>query len=258
MKTSFYKYHGAGNDFIMIDNRDLSFDKKNTSFINEICNRRTGIGADGVIILENDDNADFRMIYFNADGNESTMCGNGGRCIVAFAKKLEIINEAAIFIAIDGLHLATIGNNNNVNLQMTNVSIVETIGKDFVLDTGSPHYVKIVENFSDNFVSDARKIRNSNRFKEEGINVNFIIVKDNKIEIRTFERGVEDETLACGTGCVAAAISVMSNDNNITKVYLKALGGNLEVKAECNNNRFENIWLFGPTSFVYKGFMNQY
>lgn len=253
MNIAFEKYHGAGNDFVMIDNRTLFFDKKDINLIATICERRIGIGADGLILLENDTETDFEMVYYNADGHESTMCGNGGRCLVAFAKSLGIIQNETTFVAIDGLHKATIDKNNNVNLQMKNVDFIEKINDDFVLDTGSPHYVKIVEEYSEKFVNEAQSIRNSKRFIEEGINVNFIKVKGENIEIRTYERGVEDETLACGTGCVAAALSVMTLNEKINFVNLKAMGGQLKVTATRTENGFENVWLFGPTANVFKG-----
>jgi len=253
MQYDFYKYHGAGNDFIIIDNRKFFFDKKNKSYIENICNRRTGVGADGLILLENDSNGDFKMVYFNADGNESTMCGNGGRCIVAFAKKMNIINKETSFEAIDGLHYATIDDKNNVNLQMKDIDIIENTYTDFVLDTGSPHYVKVVDEFTKDFVELARNIRNSKRFKKEGINVNFIKVNENKVTIRTFERGVEDETLACGTGCVAAAISVMEINKTTKDIHLNAKGGELKVSATKDKKGYKNIWLYGPTAFVFKG-----
>lgn len=256
MKITFNKYHGAGNDFVMIDNRNLFFDKNDTDLIAKICNRRIGIGADGLILLENDSSTDFKMVYYNADGNESTMCGNGGRCLVAFAKSLGIIKDKTSFVAIDGLHHATIDENQNVNLQMKDVDFIEEVNNDFVLDTGSPHYVKIVSEYSDNFVSEARNIRNSDRFKKEGINVNFIKVSDNNLEIRTFERGVEDETLACGTGCVAASLSVMKLNSKINNVNLKAMGGNIKVTADRTETGFKNVWLWGPTAVVFKGNFN--
>lgn len=254
MKISFDKYHGTGNDFIMIDNRALLFDKKNTALVAKMCSRRFGIGADGLILLEKHEDYDFKMIYYNADGNESTMCGNGGRCIVAFAKKLGIITEKADFEAIDGFHTAIINENFAVDLQMKNVAEIETINGDFVLDTGSPHYVKMVSGFTENFVAEASAIRNSAAFVNEGINVNFIKkLEANKVEIRTFERGVEDETFACGTGCVAAALSIMKQNENTESIHLKTKGGNIKVSAKREENKFTNVWLFGPTQFVFEG-----
>ena len=253
MQTEFHKYHGAGNDFIIIDDRENLFDKKNQAFIQKLCSRRFGIGADGLILLENDSESDFRMVYFNADGNESSMCGNGGRCIVAFAKKLDIISGKTKFIAIDGLHYAEIDDNNYVKLQMKDVETINNIDGDFVSDTGSPHYVKIVKEHTTNFVEEAKTIRNSQEYQAKGINVNFITINDRFIDIRTFERGVENETLACGTGCVAAALSVMELQNNTNKVLLKTKGGNIEVTATKTDKGYQNVYLYGPTEFVFAG-----
>jgi len=197
------------------------------------------------------------MVYYNADGNESTMCGNGGRCIVAFAKKINIIQKKTTFVAIDGLHNAIIDKDDFVDLQMKNVENISKVNNDFILDTGSPHYVKLVDSFTKNFIVNAKQIRNSNNFIKEGINVNFIKVNNNNIEIRTFERGVEDETLACGTGCVASALVVMKLNKELSKIKLKAKGGNLEVKAIQTENGFKDIWLYGPTKFVFKGHINK-
>lgn len=257
MKTSFNKYHGTGNDFIMIDNRSLEFDAKDQVLIEKMCSRRFGIGADGLILLENDEKLDFKMVYFNADGNESTMCGNGGRCIVAFAKRLNIIDKNAEFMAIDGYHKATINENFEVNLQMKNVEDIELLNQDFVLDTGSPHYVKIVDAFEEEFVNQARAIRNSDRFVKQGINVNFIKqLSENELEIRTFERGVEDETYACGTGCVASALSIMHKNQKTQEISLITKGGNIKVNADFKNGVYSNVWLWGPTAFVYSGNYN--
>lgn len=254
MIISFNKYHGTGNDFIIIDNRSLFFDKKNTKLIADMCSRRFGIGADGLILLENHKDYDFEMVYFNADGNESTMCGNGGRCIVAFAKKLNIINSKANFEAIDGFHTATINENFEVDLQMKNVDDMEILNGDFVLDTGSPHYVKMVKSFPENFVEQARAIRNSAPFVKVGINVNFVkTLEATKVEIRTFERGVEDETYACGTGCVASALSIMKQNDSVSDIHLTTKGGNIRVSAKNNGKSFTDVWLFGPTKFVFEG-----
>lgn len=257
MIISFNKYHGTGNDFVIIDNRLLTFDKKNTKLVAEMCSRRFGIGADGLILLENHAEHDFEMVYYNADGNESTMCGNGGRCIVAFAKKIGVIKNTANFMAIDGFHQATINEQFEVDLQMKNVDEIELVDGDFVLDTGSPHYVKIVTEFTEDFVNEARAIRNNDTFRKEGINVNFIKkINDTEVEIRTFERGVEDETFACGTGCVASALSIMNQNKNTETIHLKTKGGNIRVKAQKKSDTYTDVWLFGPTKYVFEGIYN--
>lgn len=249
----FYKYQGTGNDFVMIDNRESVYTP--TAERNKfLCDRKFGIGADGLICLQPSENYDFEMLYFNSDGNESTMCGNGGRCLVAFAKQLGIITNKAIFNAIDGLHEATIDENNWVELKMTNVASVENNNTHFVLNTGSPHYIKFVEDVAQVDVYQAGKaIRYNERFKTEGINVNFVAVNENGIDVVTYERGVEGETLSCGTGVTAAAIAYSFIKKDISDVPIKTKGGNLAVKFSKTANGFENIWLCGPATYVFEG-----
>lgn len=251
-QIKFYKYQGTGNDFVMIDNRDLEF-PKSTELIEKLCDRRFGIGADGLILLENDENSDFKMVYFNSDGNESTMCGNGGRCIVAFAHFLDIFEDQTTFDAIDGLHKAEI-KNGIVKLKMIDVIDINTDGQDFVMNTGSPHYVKYVEMLNNyNVFKNGNEIRNSPTYKAEGINVNFVeALSDKEIFVRTYERGVEDETYSCGTGVTASALTFMDK-NNQTSVAVKVLGGKLKVYAEKNGAGFSDIWLEGPASQVFSG-----
>ena len=248
----FYKYQGTGNDFVMIDNRDLSFPKEQR-LIEQICNRRFGVGGDGLILLEKDENTDFKMVYYNSDGNESTMCGNGGRCIVAFAHFLNIFQQKTTFTAVDGLHEAEI-NQGVVKLKMIDVENINTDGDCFVLNTGSPHFVKYVERVEVyNVYQNRYDIRNSANYKKEGINVNFVEqIRDNEIFVRTYERGVEAETLSCGTGVTASAITFMK-DRNISSVVVKTLGGNLKVYAEKRESIFRNVWLEGPAKQVFKG-----
>ena len=248
----FYKYQGTGNDFVMIDNRDLQF-PKDKNHIEKLCDRRFGIGGDGLILLENDEKSDFKMVYYNSDGNQSTMCGNGGRCIVAFAHFLDIFEEKTQFVAIDGLHEAEI-KNAIVKLKMIDVENVTKDGDNFVLNTGSPHFVKFVDDI-ENFdvYKNGHEIRNSETYKKEGINVNFVEkISDNEIFVRTYERGVEDETYSCGTGVTAASL-VFLKDKNQKYVNVKVLGGNLKVYAEQKGNSFINVWLEGPAKQVFKG-----
>ena len=254
MNLTFYKYQGTGNDFIIIDNRAKTFPKNNTQLINKLCNRYFGIGADGFILLENDANTNFKMVYYNADGNESTMCGNGGRCIVAFAHKLGLFEETTTFNAIDGLHHASI-KDNEVSLQMIDVSSVEIHNNYSFANTGSPHHVQLVENL-DSFpvFSEGRKIRND-IYGTEGSNVNFVEqINNTTFKVRTYERGVEDETLACGTGVTAVAIAMYetkkTDSNNIT---LPVKGGTLEVSFSKEENIYKNVFLKGAATFVFKG-----
>lgn len=248
----FYKYQGTGNDFVMIDNRDHLFPKDRKT-IAKICQRRFGIGGDGLILLENDAESDFKMVYYNADGGESTMCGNGGRCITAFANFLGIFKEQCMFSAADGMHDAQI-KENLVRIKMIDVEQILNEYEDYILNTGSPHYVKRVDDIANFAVfQEGNGIRNSVRFKEEGINVNFVeIFPENEIFVRTYERGVEDETFSCGTGVTAAALTVLQ-ENGQQSLKVKTLGGDLKVFAEKYENGFRNIWLEGPAQQVFQG-----
>ena len=253
MIIEFYKYQGTGNDFIMIDDRENAFDTKNRQLIAALCERRMGIGADGLILLRSHAKLDFEMIYFNSDGNESSMCGNGGRCIVAFAKMLEIISNETIFIAFDGEHKAKI-TKDEIYLQMQDVSKVEGVGDGLVLDTGSPHYIEIVDSLDSLDINkEGEKISNSTLFKEEGINVNFVLDAAD-LEIRTYERGVEAETLSCGTGVVATVIAMhYANCIEENLIDVKTKGGELSVSFEEFNGTYRNIWLSGEVGMVYVG-----
>lgn len=248
----FHKYQGTGNDFVMIDNRSGGFDKVDLKTIAALCDRRFGIGADGVILIENVDDADFEMVYFNPDGSQS-LCGNGSRCAVMFANHLGLIQNETTFKAIDGIHKAQISKD-QVHLLMHDVADYETIGSDFLIDTGSPHYIKYVESTDAiDPVVEGRKIRYADRFAAEGVNVNFIErINDDELKIRTYERGVEGETYSCGTGCTAAALS-LGLKSEIDQVSLKAIGGDLKVSFTKEDNTFRNIYLIGPAAAVFSG-----
>lgn len=252
MELKFYKYQGTGNDFIMLDNRSNVFDSKNTTLIEKLCHRRFGIGADGFILLENEPGYDFKMVYFNSDGNQSSMCGNGGRCLVKFAHDLGVIKESTTFLAIDGPHEAFI-KDNLVHLKMIDVTAVENNSDHFFMNTGSPHYVKTVSEIDTfNVFDEGKKIRNNERFKEKGTNVNFTECKNDILHVRTYERGVEDETYSCGTGVTAAAIAASFNGMK-SPVQIKTLGGDLGVSFEKENAGFKNIFLIGPAVNVFEG-----
>ncbi len=262
MTFSFYKYHGAGNDFVIVDNRNNSIQLSQTQLA-LICDRRFGIGADGFMSLENDDELDFKMKYYNSDGAEGSMCGNGGRCIVAFANKLGIISKQTVFRASDGTHEARINSINknmlDISLKMIDISNIKSNGTSFFLDSGSPHHISFVEDLDKiDVYRQGKEIRYSEMYKKtNGTNVNFIEIKDNYLKIRTYERGVEDETLACGTGATASAIAFAhKTKRNNEEIILKALGGDLRVKFNFKNNSYENIVLSGPTQFVFTGEIN--
>ncbi|MFN0728973.1 diaminopimelate epimerase [Polaribacter gochangensis] len=256
MDITFHKYEGTGNDFIMIDNRDNSFPKNNIALVNKLCDRHFGVGADGLILLENDAETDFKMVYFNADGNEGTMCGNGGRCIVAFAYKLNVISEKTTFNAVDGLHHASI-ENGLVSLQMIDVKKTEVHTNHVFVNTGSPHHVQLVKNIDTyDVVTNGRKLRNE--YGNQGSNINFVEqINETTFKVRTYERGVEDETLACGTGVTAVAIAMhKTNKTNSRVIKLPVLGGELEVSFSVENNQYKNVFLKGPATFVFKGIIN--
>lgn len=260
MKFSFTKYHGTGNDFIIIDDRQNRFPHDRQEQIAAICTRRFGIGADGLMLLRKHPHYDFEMRYFNADGKTSSMCGNGGRCIAHFAQSIGVALAEMTFIAIDGVHKATI-HNQIVSLNMQDVNKVQFPDKhSYVLDTGSPHFVAIRNGVMSNhaFVSDAKKIRDSQPFAAQGINVNFIeFIDDREIAIRTYERGVEDETYSCGTGAVAAALTTalakgLSIGQHLVKLQTK--GGELQVSFNLlDDQQFKNISLTGPAIAVFSG-----
>ena len=255
MTVHFYKYQGTGNDFVIIDNRNKEFPIDNTQLIEQLCDRKFGIGADGLILLENSDTTDFKMVYFNADGNQSSMCGNGGRCIVAFAKYLNIIDTETSFMAIDGIHYATI-NGNRVNLQMSNIENIEVQDSHIFLNTGSPHHIEYVENVSEIDVKNlGKEIRNGAPYFQEGTNVNFVEqVNPNTFKVRTYERGVEDETLSCGTGVTAVAIaSNYLEKTNEETINIETLGGKLSVNFIKENTIFKSVFLNGPTQLVFQG-----
>ena len=257
MQQTFYKYQGTGNDFVMIDNRQQTFDKNNTKHVAFLCDRRFGIGADGLILLENHEDLDFKMVYYNADGNESSLCGNGGRCIVAFAKKLGVINNKAVFEAIDGLHHATISNE-LVKLQMHDVNNVEIFKNHVFLNTGSPHHVQFEEKIDDfDIKSIGAKIRYGAPYNNVGSNVNFVKkITDINFKVRTYERGVEDETLSCGTGVTAVAIAMHAiGETKNNEITLNVQGGELQVCFDFENDAYKNVWLIGPAKFVFKGLL---
>ncbi len=259
MKLTFYKYQGTGNDFIIIDNRIIDNRihtiKLTAEQIKKLCDRRYGIGGDGLMLLNNKAGYDFAMEYYNADGLESSMCGNGGRCLVKFAYHQGMRKSTYTFMAVDGEHEATIDDNGWVNLKMRDVHEIDKFYTDSVLNTGSPHYVRPVTDLRRlDVYKEGKAIRNSNGYKKEGINVNFVEETSDNLFVRTYERGVENETLSCGTGVTAAALVHAHNDVGFNRIDITTLGGKMAVEFDkTGEERFENIWLCGPAEFVFEG-----
>lgn len=253
MEISFYKYQGTGNDFVMIDDRADIFPDRDLSLIQRLCDRKFGIGADGLILIRDTEDHDFEMVYFNADGSQS-MCGNGARCAVEFARFLGIIDQKTNFLAIDGGHQAVVAGD-WIELEMRPVLSLANAGLDYFVNTGSPHHVRFVENVSDYPVfEEGKKIRNSSVYSPKGTNVNFVtpLGKDD-IHVRTYERGVENETLSCGTGVTACAL-VYGHQNELQEVKIHTPGGNLKVRfTESADGSFQDIWLVGPAKKVFEG-----
>lgn len=257
MKINFFKYQGAGNDFILIDHTMKQLEDIDNKLIEQLCDRRFGIGADGLMFLTQHDNYDFEMHYFNADGKLGSMCGNGGRCIVAFAKQLGIIQNETNFLAVDGPHYARISESGDwVELQMIDVESITNDGEAFVLNTGSPHYVALksdLKNFD--VFTQGKNIRYNEVYSEKGINVNFVEDKGDHLFVRTYERGVEDETYACGTGvtAVAMAMAKYKNQTGHIKTDIKVLGGDIKIEFDYDGNKFTNVFLCGPAKLVFEG-----
>ncbi|HIP32588.1 MAG TPA: diaminopimelate epimerase [Crocinitomicaceae bacterium] len=255
MKIKFSKYQGTGNDFVMLDNMTGCYDNLTIAQIQFLCDRKLGVGADGLIKLSTCEAYDFEVEYFNADGTQS-FCGNGARCSVAFANSLGLIqNSETFFLAIDGEHKASI-NDGVVRLEMLPVKSFIKNNNDFVLDTGSPHYVHFSDEVKEDIVSYGKGIRYSDEFSEKGINVNIVSIIDRSIiNVRTYERGVEDETLSCGTGVTACALVYILQNPELTKVDIETKGGKLIVEANpySEENGFRNIWLSGPVKKVFDG-----
>ncbi len=257
MKIHFYKYQATGNDFVMIDNRSGQFSFSSDQ-IKKICDRRFGIGADGIMLIEKHPTLDFNLIYYNSDGS-SSLCGNGSRAAMHFASFLEMVNGRAEFNAYDGNHHAELLATGIVRLKMNDTKDLSALGNDFQINTGSPHLIRFVEEV-ENFpvLEEGKKIRYSDTYKEKGINVNFVeLLPNNTIFVRTYERGVENETLSCGTGVTAAALAA-SLSGYKSPVSVKTLGGELSVEfksgqSAAQTGTFQDIFLVGPAKMVFQG-----
>jgi diaminopimelate epimerase len=254
MQIPFNKYQGAGNDFIIIDNQKGLINPSDHVIINKLCDRRFGIGADGLILISGNDKYDFEMKYFNSDGKIGSMCGNGGRCAADFAFRSKIAGKSQKFMAFDGPHKAEV-NNDLVRLQMSDVKTISMVNGNYFINTGSPHYVVFVKSANNTDVfNEGKRLRWSGDFKPGGTNVNFVEITDNGIFVRTFERGVEDETLSCGTGVTASAIaSVLSGHFDTNVINVKTLGGDLSVEFRVNKEVVTDVHLSGPATFVFEG-----
>jgi diaminopimelate epimerase len=255
MEQIFYKYQGTGNDFIIFDNRNAALNGLTEQVIKKLCNRQFGIGADGLMLLNAKEGYDFEMVYFNADGKPSTMCGNGGRCLVQFAHDMGIVKSNYMFLAVDGEHIAELSNS-IVRLKMADVHKVEEHHSYSILNTGSPHYVKFENNVDEiDVMKEGAEIRYSEEFEQQGINVNFVEKTDSyNIYVRTYERGVENETLSCGTGVTAAAIVCAHNDFGFNDIGVKTKGGHLRVEyIRHNQQHYTEVYLCGPATFVFRG-----
>jgi diaminopimelate epimerase len=254
MEINFYKYQGTGNDFVILDNRDGIYSTLTEDQVRFLCDRKFGIGADGLMLLETLEGFDFKMKYYNADGKEGSMCGNGGRCLVQFAKDMGISRSHYHFLAVDGPHEAEFDSKGLVRLKMQDVNAIASDGADKVLDTGSPHYIRFMDDLNHlDVFTEGRKIRYNSQYSEKGINVNFVSRENGDIRVRTYERGVEDETLSCGTGVTASAIAA-SNGMGQQHVFINVEGGKLEVAFNrLDEQHCNDIWLIGPATFVYAG-----
>jgi len=254
MLLHFYKYQGTGNDFVIIDNRDGSIELSSQQ-VALLCDRHFGIGADGLMLLNKHDSYDFEMIYYNADGAQGTMCGNGGRCLTKFAFDKGIQPNKYTFIASDGEHEAVIDANGWVHLKMIDVHEVSKQNEATVLNTGSPHYIKQVSDISNYDVfSEGKNIRYNDRYNQKGINVNFVEWNGDELFVRTYERGVENETFSCGTGVTAAAMAMSYDTTGLQETKIRTLGGSLLIKFnKIDAQHFTDVWLCGPASFVFDG-----
>ena len=263
---TFHKYQGTGNDFIVFDDRARTFDHTDQPRIAALCHRRFGIGADGLMLLREKEGYNFEMVYFNADGNPSSMCGNGGRCLVAFAKYLGIITDTAYFLAVDGPHEARVEADGTVRLRMVDVAAPQEAETgeegDVFLHTGSPHHIHFLDPHEHPTLAEfdvyghGHDLRHDPAYDPTGTNVNFVEVPDDPRQpwpVRTYERGVEAETYSCGTGVTAVALAA-SQRGAVSPVQLSTPGGLLEVSFEEKaDGGFANVWLSGPAVRVFGG-----
>lgn len=265
MQIDFCKYQGAGNDFVMLDNTDGKYDALTPTDVAKLCDRRFGIGGDGLLLICKEEGVAFRMVYYNQDGSRASFCGNGARCICAFAERLGVVEKgrAFSFVADDGMHVATClaDGSDWVDLRMCELNgVVSEPEGSYVMNTGVPHYVRFVDSLPDvDIMSEGPAVRFAERYKPAGVNVNFVgISGERSIEVRTYERGVEAETLACGTGITACSIATafkLGADGKLS-FDVKAQGGDLRVDFEKQGDAVSDIHLCGPAKFVFSGVMS--
>ena len=251
MQLNFSKYQGTGNDFIVVDNREAVFPIER-NLIERLCDRKFGIGSDGLMLIDNHPELDYKMIFFNPDGSES-LCGNGSRCAFEFARSLGMVELNATFETTDGIHRAR-QSDKGVSISLFDVPNIKSVNDDFYVDTGSPHYVRIVDDLNQiNVVEEGREIRYSKNYSgQNGTNVNFAQHLQDRVVVRTYERGVEGETLSCGTGVTAVAL-VAGQLGYDSPIEIETFGGKLHVEFTRNGTGFRNIWLTGPVKLVFEG-----
>jgi len=251
-EIQFHKYQGTGNDFILIDDRSENF-PTSKELVQKLCDRKFGVGADGLILIQNHPELDYRMVYFNSDGSQS-LCGNGSRCGFAFARLLGMVDSEAIFETTDGIHKIKL-EGGLIHFQLFDVSEKNKLSDhEWYLDTGSPHHIVFSESIDRLDVkAQGSAVRYSDRYSSQnGTNVNFAQLLPNKVKIRTYERGVEDETLSCGTGATAVGLLAGSMEYS-SPVTVETAGGELKVFFKKENEHFTDIWLAGPAEKVFAG-----
>lgn len=255
-RLKFYKYQGTGNDFVVVDNRQRVFDATCKPLITRLCHRKFGIGADGLILLNNHAQYDFEMVYFNADATPA-MCGNGSRCAVHLAHHLGIIGESTTFLAEDGPHEAFI-RDGQIHIRMIDVREVDILGDGYFLNTGTRHFVRPVYNLGEyDVVGVGRSIRYEERFQPQGTNADFTEIIGDIVHMRIYEKGVEDETLSSGTGVTAVALALSIAENIGSPVTISTRGGQLSVSFDrSDDNHFTNVFMIGPAEMVFEGIVS--
>lgn len=255
MTITFSKYQGTGNDFILIDNREKQISILSNKQIQQLCNRRFGIGADGLMLIQRHKKYDFEVVYYNSDGSQS-FCGNGARCATHFAHTLGVFDEKVKFWAIDGCHQATLTEKDQIAVKMNDVDKWIVDKNAVVLNTGSPHYINFVDDLEkEDFLTFCRTIRYAEPYQKEGINVNLARVQNDVIHLLTYERGVEAETLSCGTGATAVALAhaLLQDKKGAFSQKIKVKGGDLLISADFDGTSFTDIYLIGPAKHVFNG-----